>query len=248
VAAFSAPTSEGVLYEVDLRLRPSGQQGPLATSLAAFERYQASEAWTWEHMALTRARVVAGPPALAARVEAAIRTVLCRPRDAAKVAADVVDMRRRIEADKGTTDIWNLKRVRGGLVDLEFVAQYLQLVSAHDDPSVLDTNTRTALEKLARAGRLTPADAATLQGAADLLHGLSGMLRLLLDRPVDLDTAPAGLRDCLMRTGDAPSFSALTADLTETLAAVRDVFDRLVAAPAKTVATATVAGPPTPDR
>ena len=102
ISAFTAPTAEGNLYEVDMRLRPSGQKGPVATQLSSFIDYQASEAWTWEHMALTRARVVSGPPALRAAVEEAIRDVLLQPRDRAKIAADVRDMRARIEKEKGT--------------------------------------------------------------------------------------------------------------------------------------------------
>ena len=104
ISAFTAPTAEGTLYEVDMRLRPSGQKGPVATQLSSFIHYQANEAWTWEHMALTRARVVSGPPPLRAAVEKAIRDVLSKPRDRAKTAADVLDMRARIEKEKGTRD------------------------------------------------------------------------------------------------------------------------------------------------
>ena len=135
ISAFTAPTAEGILYEVDMRLRPSGQKGPVATQLSSFVHYQASEAWTWEHMALTRARVISGPPALRAAVETAIRDVLVKPRDRAKTAADVRDMRARIEKEKGTRDPWELKQVRGGLVDLEFIAQYAATRSCRGQPT-----------------------------------------------------------------------------------------------------------------
>ena len=228
VAACSSPTSEGVLYDVDLRLRPSGQKGPLATSLASFIAYQATDAWTWEHLALTRARVVCGSPDLAQRVEVAIRDVLCRRRDPVAAGGEVRDMRARIAAEKGTDDIWDIKQVRGGLVDLEFLTQYLQVVCATEAPGVLDTTTRTALVKLAVAGRLSAADADMLIRAADLYGGLSELLRLLVDGAFKPDTAPRGLKDCLMRAGSAPSFAALEADLRETLAAVAEAFERLV--------------------
>jgi glutamate-ammonia-ligase adenylyltransferase len=228
VAAFSAPTSEGVLYEVDLRLRPSGQKGPLATSLSSFSAYQTGEAWTWEHMALTRARVVSGPPDLTRRVEAAIVEVLCRPRDAGKTAADVRDMRQRIAAEKGTDDIWDLKQVRGGLVDIEFIAQHLQLVHAPAVPDVLDTNTAAALAKLARHDLLSPGDSEILTQAADLIGGLNALLRLLQDGPFKPDTAPRGLKECLARAGHAPSFKVLEAQLRDTQADVKTVFDRLI--------------------
>ena len=162
VSALSVPTTEGTLYEVDMRLRPSGQKGPVATQLSSFIHYQANEAWTWEHLALTRARVVSGPPEITARVEAAIRDALLKRRDRDKIAADVRDMRARIAKEKGTDDIWDLKQVRGGLVDLEFIAQHLQLVHAADNPSVLDQNTVGAYQKLQAAGYLSELHAETL--------------------------------------------------------------------------------------
>lgn len=228
VVALSAQTTQGNLYEVDLRLRPSGQQGPLATSLSSFVDYQNTAAWTWEHMALTRARVVSGPPALRAKIEAAIQAVLARLRDQEAVAKDVRDMRARIEAGKGTTSIWDLKQVRGGLVDLEFIAQYLQLIHAHADKSVLDTNTARALTALAHNGCLSSEDGAVLTGAACLLTNLTGLLRLMSDGPFDPVTAPSGLKDQLSRAGQTPSFSALEALLKETQAAVHAAFIRLV--------------------
>ena len=134
ISALTAQTNHGLLYQVDMRLRPSGRSGPLATQLDGFASYQETEAWTWEHMALTRARVVSASPQFAARVEAVIRAVLCRPRDAESVAGDVVEMRKAIAAEKGDSDRWNLKYVAGGLVDIEFIAQYLQLVHAARTP------------------------------------------------------------------------------------------------------------------
>src|SRR2546423_6779446 len=166
ISAFTAPTAEGILYPVDMRLRPSGQKGPVATQLSSFIHYQESEAWTWEHMALTRARVVSGPPALGAAVEKAIRDALLKPRDRAKTAADVRDMRARIEKEKGMRDPWELKGARGGLVDLEFIAQHLQLVHAPDQPRVRSQNTVDAFENLARAGVLEPGAADPLLPAA----------------------------------------------------------------------------------
>jgi glutamate-ammonia-ligase adenylyltransferase len=112
-----------VLYQVDMRLRPSGRSGPLATRIDGFAGYQENEAWTWEHMALTRARVVSASPQFAARVEELIRTVLCRPRDAEMTAGDVVEMRKAIATERGDSERWNLKYVAGGLIDVEFIAQ-----------------------------------------------------------------------------------------------------------------------------
>ena len=104
-------------------------------------------------MALTRARVVSGPPEFAVRVEAVIRDVLCRERDPTVVAADVVEMRSAIAKEKGDSDPWNLKYAAGALVDIEFVAQYLQLIHAAALPDILDTSTARVLDKAARLWR-----------------------------------------------------------------------------------------------
>jgi [glutamine synthetase] adenylyltransferase / [glutamine synthetase]-adenylyl-L-tyrosine phosphorylase len=229
IAAFNAQTSEGQLYEIDMRLRPSGQKGPVATQLTSFIDYQAKDAWTWEHMALTRARLVTGPADLAAKVERTIHDTLTLPRDRAKISADVRDMRTRIATEKGTTDIWDLKQVRGGLVDLEFIAQHLQLVAADKFPQVLDQNTSHALAKVHAAGVITPEAAATLQSAALLLHNLTQVLRLCLDGRFDPAKAPDGLKRVLTRAANLPSFEVLEAHLRATLADVARLFDELVA-------------------
>ncbi|CAN1725134.1 Glutamine synthetase adenylyl-L-tyrosine phosphorylase / Glutamine synthetase adenylyl transferase [Hyphomicrobium sp. 1Nfss2.1] len=229
ISALSAATAEGTLYEVDMRLRPSGQQGPVATQLRTFADYQTGEAWTWEHMALTRARVIAGPPKLRERVEAAVRTSLVFPRDRAKIAADVRDMRERIFKEKGTDDIWDLKQVRGGLVDVEFIAQYLQLVHAHDHLEILDQHTVEAYRKLRDAGLLAAEHAEVLIPATRLLHDLTQILRLCIEGKFDPRTAPAGLKARLARAGDADSFADLEEHLRANLASVSSLFPQLVA-------------------
>jgi glutamate-ammonia-ligase adenylyltransferase len=228
LSALTAPTAEGNLYEVDMRLRPSGQKGPLATQLSSFIGYQQSEAWTWEHLALTRARVISGPPALRATVEDAIRSALTRPRDIAKTAADVRDMRALVEKEKGTRDIWELKQVRGGLVDLEFIAQYLQLIHAHAHPEVLSTSTVGAVINLQRAG-LLPAEATeVLLPAARLFGNVTQVLRLCLDGRFVASRAAEGLKSLLARAGEAPDFSRLEADLTERQAQVAALFNTII--------------------
>ncbi len=228
ITALSSPTAEGALYEVDMRLRPSGQKGPVATQLTSFEHYQENEAWTWEHMALTRARVISGPDDLRTRVETAILHALVRPRDRTKLAGDVRDMRERIAKEKGTEDIWELKQVRGGLVDIEFIAQFLQLAHADTHPEVLDQNTIGALRKLGAAGLLSAPHADILIPAAVLVHNLTEVLRLCLDGPFEPAKAPDGLRELLTRAGDAPDFARLEATLRATLAEVAGLFDVIV--------------------
>jgi glutamate-ammonia-ligase adenylyltransferase len=228
IAALSAQTAEGSLYQVDMRLRPSGNQGPVATRLKSFIDYQNSSAWTWEHLALTRARVVSGPIELRRQIDSVIADVLLRKRDRAQVAADVRTMRAKIEAEKGTRDIWDLKHVRGGLIDVEFLTQFLQLIHAHEHPDVLDQNTAGALSKLLQAGVITLADAEILTPAATLYHALTQCLRLCLDKPFVPEEAPKALKDLLARSANMPDFPTLEAMLKDTLANVHDAFERMV--------------------
>jgi glutamate-ammonia-ligase adenylyltransferase len=228
IAALTAPTNHGVLYQVDMRLRPSGRSGPLATSIEAFASYQETEAWTWEHMALTRARVVSAPSPFAARIEAVIRAVLCRPRDAETVAGDVVEMRKAIATDKGEGERWNLKYVAGGLIDIEFIAQYLQLVHAAENPDILDTSTARVLDKAWRLGVLEPEDAEVLRPAVRLYHDVTQILRLCWPGPFDPKAAAPGLVGLLARAADVPDFATLDAFVAETQAKVRASFTRIL--------------------
>ena len=229
ISALSSATAEGTLYDVDMRLRPSGQQGPVATQLSSFIAYQGEQAWTWEHLALTRARVISGPPELHARVEAAIRKALLKPRDPKALTADAREMRERIAKEKGTDDIWDLKQVRGGLVDLEFIAQYLQLKHAAANPQVLDQNTVQAYCKLRDAGFLAPEHADVLIPATRLLLDLTQILRLCLEGRFDPATAPSGLKELLANAGDAESFAELEDRLRLTLVRVAGLFNDIIA-------------------
>ena len=228
ITALTAHTAEGALYDVDMRLRPSGQKGPVATQLSSFASYQANEAWTWEHMALTRARVIAGSPELSARVETEIRNVLTAPRDRVRIAGDIRDMRSRIEAEKATSDIWDLKQVRGGLVDLEFIVQHLQLVFAAKHPRILDQTTLVALDVAASEGLIPVEEHRRLSAAGQLLHDLTQILRLTLEGPFHPASAPKGLKSLLVRAGEAQSFDDLERKLKDALAEIRGAFDRLI--------------------
>jgi glutamate-ammonia-ligase adenylyltransferase len=182
VAALTSPGPEGKLYEVDMRLRPSGSKGPVAVSLAGFTRYHAESAWTWERMALTRARFVAGPPALKRKVEAAIRAAQTREADPAQVLADAAAMRARMLRDLPAEGPWDVKLMPGGLVEAEFVAQALQVAHAHRVPAVLSPSTRVALAALAKAGILPPEEAETMIAAERLWRAIVAHLRLTVGR------------------------------------------------------------------
>jgi len=127
IAALSVPTAEGALYEVDTRLRPSGEQGPPAASLESFRRYQEEQAWTWEHMALTRARVLYGSSEARSSLEAILGDVLTMKRDPGKLREDLLEMRKTMAEHKQPKGPLDVKLCRGGLVDLEFLVQYFQL-------------------------------------------------------------------------------------------------------------------------
>lgn len=224
VSALTAQTNHGALYQVDLRLRPSGRSGPVATKIGSFRDYQENEAWTWEHMALTRARVVSATPGFREEAEVVVRSVLCRPRDPQVIAADAAEMRSAIAQEKGEDDRWDLKYAAGGLIDVEFIAQYLQLVHAAEHPDILDPSTVRCLEKASRLGLLALEDAEVLRPAAQLYQDLSQILRLCLSGPFDPKSAGPDLLRLLARAGDVPDFATLDAYISETQEKVRKSF------------------------
>ncbi|MBW8268883.1 bifunctional [glutamine synthetase] adenylyltransferase/[glutamine synthetase]-adenylyl-L-tyrosine phosphorylase [Caldovatus aquaticus] len=234
VAAITAPGAEGRLYEVDMRLRPSGSKGPVAVSLAAFRRYHAESAWTWERMALTRARPVAGPAALRRQIAAAIRAALARPADAERVLADAAAMRARMLRDLPPEGPWDVKLMPGGLVEVEFVAQALQLVHAAANPAVLATTTRRALAALGKARILPAAEAEALIAADRLWRTILGLIRLTVGRWRE-EALPGPVEAALLR-GVAPllapdppvDLAALRAQMQRTAETVRTVFERRV--------------------
>jgi glutamate-ammonia-ligase adenylyltransferase len=231
IAALSAPTSEGVLYEVDMRLRPSGSKGPVAASLPSFRAYQADSAWTWEKLALTRARPVSGDPGLMDEISAAIRSALRAPRDDRQTRADVLAMRKLMLEQQANTGIWDIKRARGGLVELEFIAQTLQLLHAPTHPEVLDTNTLAALAKLAAAGLIEPGQASALRRAGELYHRLTQVLRLCVDGPYDPQTSLPALNQLVASAAACPGIPAAAELLAESQAQVATIFGQVIGNP-----------------
>jgi glutamate-ammonia-ligase adenylyltransferase len=228
VNMLTAQGAGGSLYEVDMRLRPSGRAGPLATSLDSFKRYHKSEAWTWEYQALTRARVVAGPTELQKKIEAVILETLTAPHDPDKLKADVADMRRRIAKEHKGTSPWEVKYRPGGLVDIEFIAQYLQLREGQRHPEALATGTGEALLRLKQAGVLSHDEQALLSRALHLWTVVQAVLRLTLDSAFNAETASEGLKILLLRSTGAVDFNALKHQMEETGRAVRTLFENLI--------------------
>ncbi|WP_291695412.1 bifunctional [glutamine synthetase] adenylyltransferase/[glutamine synthetase]-adenylyl-L-tyrosine phosphorylase [Bradyrhizobium sp.] len=228
ISAFTTRTNYGVLYDIDMRLRPSGRAGPLASHIRSFAEYQEHEAWTWEHMALTRARVISASPRFRVRIEEVVRAALTRPRDASGVAFDVAEMRRAIAQEKGEDDVWDLRNAAGGLTDIDFIAQYLQLVHANAKPDILDVSTLQVLENAERLGVLPNASAAVLRPAVRLYNDLTQIIRLCVSGRFNPETAGEDLLRVMARAGDAPDFSSLQARVKETQAEVRRVFQALL--------------------
>ena len=224
LAALTAPTKSGKLYEVDLRLRPSGGKGPLATQFSSFRLYQANEAETWEHMALTRARIVAGDRRLGDEIAATIAAVLTRPRDKAKLAKDVKAMRELIAREKGDQDPWDLKLVSGGLIDIEFVAQYLTLGEASRVPALLNVSTRATLAAAAEAGVIARDDAEALIAAHRLYTDATQVMRVAVAGPFDPATAASGVKRRIAAAAALPNFESLRGAVGEAREAVRRAY------------------------
>jgi glutamate-ammonia-ligase adenylyltransferase len=236
ISAITAPTAEGRLYEVDMRLRPSGESGPIASSLAAFAQYQHESAWTWEHMALTRARPIAGEAVLRQKIATAIRAALMAPRDPDRLVADVADMRRRIADNHPRPAAWDLRNRRGGLIDLEFIVQYLMLREAARAPQVLQGEAGAALAALGDARILQPQALHELRQALALFSHLRQLLALLFDG-VPTPQALAGPQGAtLARCAGAVDFARLDADMTAACGRVRAWFDRLITRRARAAA------------
>jgi len=228
LAALSALTSAGSLYEVDLRLRPSGSAGPVAVSLAAFQRYYADEAETWEILALCKARAVwASSPVFMARAAEVIEEALRRPRDGSRTARDAHAMRALMAAERPPAGDWDMKLSRGGLVDIEFCAHVLQLAGAAAG-TPLRQNTGEALHTLAETRPALRASLADLRRAWLLQTDLAQLLKIALDDGVDPAREPEGFRRLLAQAGGAGGFADLEARLASARESVVAAFGRLV--------------------
>lgn len=228
VTSLTTPTKAGRLYEVDLRLRPSGQKGPLATQLSAFALYQREEAETWEHMSLTRARVIAGDSSLARDIDAVVATAIRASRDVSDLAREVADMRALIAREKGEANPWDLKLAAGGLLDIEFIAQFLTLAHAHARPELIDVSTRAMIAKAGEMGLLSAADRATLVDAHRLYTDVTQIMRLTLSGAFKPEEVASGVKRRIANAAALPEFDQLAAALKETRAATTDIFRRLL--------------------
>jgi glutamate-ammonia-ligase adenylyltransferase len=210
IAAMSAPTGEGVLYETDMRLRPSGNAGPLATSLTGFIDYHRESAWTWEHLALSRARVVAADPGMTEKVDAIVAAQMAAPRDHAKTVADVVAMRALMARERPARHAFDLKLATGGLVDLEFIAQSAQLLVG-DKLGVPQAPTSVVLARLGETGLLPEGE--RLRDIHGLYSTVLEVVSAALLHPFRDEEWTPPFKDLLARLTHYPSLSRLSDDL-----------------------------------
>ena len=224
IAALTVHTAEGGLYEVDMRLRPTGNKGPVAVSLESFERYHSTEAWTWERLALTRARVLCGPAKLTRRIEEIVHRSLTAAIPIASIKQDAREMRETLAANFVPASHWDLKFTPGGLVDVEFVVQYLQLCHAPANATVLDVNTISALDRLRDAGVLEGSAVCALAEAARLQQTLLQILRIAVDGAFQPSSASRGLKHLLVRATGETDFDSLDSRLIAAQAQARQVY------------------------
>jgi glutamate-ammonia-ligase adenylyltransferase len=219
VAAVTAPTSEGVLYSADMRLRPSGNAGPLATSLRAFKQYQEESAWTWEHLALTRARVIEANSEVGLKVGEVIAGVLSQAPDRARIVADVLAMRELMAKERPPRHPFDLKLVLGGLVDLEFMAQSAQLLQ-REAIALPQGSTAAVLARLGAIGLVPTGERlAEIHGVYSTV--LQVMSAALVDPFKDEGWTDA-FRDLLAQLTNEPSFERLSETLIQMQGEVRE--------------------------
>lgn len=225
VGALTVPTRRGPLYEVDMRLRPSGRQGPVATNIASFREYQCTEAETWEHMALTRARVLAGNEELAELAEETIRSVIASKRNELALKKSISDMRGLIAKEKGDQQAWDTKLVAGGLIDIEFLAQYLSLRFGGDHPDILHVNTEKLLANAEAKGVLPGQSARSLIEAHRFYSALQHMLRLATEGEFDPAKAASGVLRRIASAVQLPDFRTVEREYASLRLQVRNIFD-----------------------
>lgn len=226
IAALSAPMAEGVLYEVDMRLRPSGNKGPVATHIEAFGKYQRNDAWVWEHMALTRARAIVGDQSFRDEIDAEVDAILAIPSEVKKTAKEMTDMRALIASEKPPRDNWDMKLRSGGLIDLEFIAQFAVL-TGQVATETRHTSTELNLRHL-KPDFSSPALAEELATAHHFYSNLTQIIRLCVDDNTGREDYLPGLLELLCRAAELPDIAHVEHQLDQTTDTVAKAFKQLL--------------------
>jgi len=225
VAALSAPTSEGVLYEADMRLRPSGNAGPLATSYISFEKYQETEAWTWEHLALTRARVFGCEEGFASKINNLIAKVLALPIDKNKIVKDVKEMRELMAKERKPRHAFDLKLVQGGLIDIEFLIQAAQLLEGKKI-NLAQAGVANVIKRIGEIGLI--ANAERLGEIHNIYTIILQAMSICLLDPLQEESWTLAFKDLLKQLTNSVSFTRLETELkdmqTEVISITEDFY------------------------
>ncbi|MCY3877734.1 MAG: hypothetical protein OXF74_00965 [Rhodobacteraceae bacterium] len=224
----TAPTAEGRLYEVDMRLRPSGKSGPIACSIERFEHYQHNDAWTWEHQALTRARVIYAEGNLGRRLNSIILNVLCTQRNSAELADDIRNMRQRIRDELEDPKNPTIKYRQGGILDAEFIAQFLQLKHAAEFPAILQRDAGSAFAKAGELGILQPSHAQELHRDLLFWRNTQGILLLTAENDHIEEDAASALQRSFGGQGSDFLISSFLDSMQETSERIASRFDSLI--------------------
>jgi glutamate-ammonia-ligase adenylyltransferase len=227
VAALTVPTRRGRLYEVDLRLRPDGGKGPVASQVDGFFNYQYKEADLWEHMALTRARPIAGDQALCARVSKELTKLLTMRRDPKEVFRQAREMRGTIADVKGSDNPWDLKLAAGGIVDLDFLAQAFILAYAYKYPKLVGLGTEDVFSEAARLKLLGQEDANALILAGQTFNNLQQWQRTILSGAFDPKAVPDTITAQFANLCGLPNAKALLAHLKELQKTTFETVDKI---------------------
>ncbi len=223
ITAMSSPTAEGKLFDLDFRLRPSGNAGPLATHIDGFIKYQQEEAWIWEAQSLTRARPVAGDDELSERLQTQIPEILAKHKNSVVLEKEILDMRNRIEREKGSKDIWDLKTASGGFLDIEFIAQWLAIKNGSNG----QTGTKIILAN-ADEKDFSKSDKEKLLHAYDVYNALLQYQRICIGDDFDIHTVPKGYLEIIYSSMDLPDLASSEAYLKSLQKDVRAIFNALL--------------------
>ena len=228
VAALTVPTRRGLLYEVDLRLRPQGGKGPVASQYRGFVSYQQSEAELWEHMALTRARILVADGDFGGRVEASIKDIVGTRRERKRVFEEVRAMRELIAEEKGDDSPWDLKLARGGLTDLDFIAQGLALAHAAEHPSLIGLAPEAAFQEACKAGLIPDEDARELIEAHRQFSAIFQWQRLTIEGTFDPANVPPAIFKRLATIAGLPDAKVLLTHLNAMRRKVSEIYERIL--------------------
>lgn len=229
ITAITALTPEGRLFDIDTRLRPSGAQGPLAVSLQSFQKYYQTSAWTWEFLALTRSRLIYAPTKAVGAIEKAVSDAFSNRPEPNKLLFDSIEMRDKLAKEFPTRNVFDIKHIRGGLIDIEFICQFLTLANQQDIDVSHTANIPECLSFLWRTGHLHDDDFQTLLNGYQLQSSVQSLLRLCLETlPRSAQAIPIGLRETLCELTSHASFDALQNSLRDAQTGCHKLFGKLI--------------------